>query len=94
LGIHSQEGKLQPVQSPLKTLLFSGAIDVNTFPEWADQAVKTLANGKLLLIPYAAHEPTVMISCASQIMSDYFLADGDMSKVPTDCIGQLKAPAW
>jgi pimeloyl-ACP methyl ester carboxylesterase len=83
----------QPVSSTVKTLLLSGEIDLRTPPAMGDQAAKTLPNSTHLVVPYASHS-TISVSCASQILIDFFKADGEMSKVSTACLKQVTHPGW
>jgi pimeloyl-ACP methyl ester carboxylesterase len=84
---------LAPVQSQVRTLLFSGFLDLQTVPEWGDQALKSLPNGTHVVIPYATHS-TLSVPCAAQILTDFVKADGEMTKVDTSCVAKLKPPAW
>lgn len=83
----------KPVASKIRTLLLSGEIDVRTPPEMGTQALKTLPNGTHLIIPYASHS-TISVPCAAQIITDFFDADGEISKVDTSCIGKIPHPGW
>jgi pimeloyl-ACP methyl ester carboxylesterase len=88
------EGTLrQPVQSSVKVLLLSGGIDIITPPSVADQAAKTLSHATHLIFPETTHS-IMRIPCAGQIISDFFAAEGEMTKVDTSCLKSLPAPAW
>jgi len=82
-----------PVQSSVKALLLSGDIDVRTPPEMGTHTAKTLPNATHVVIPHASHS-TISVSCAAQILVDFFVADGKMSAVDTSCLKAIKQPAW
>jgi pimeloyl-ACP methyl ester carboxylesterase len=82
-----------PVVSSAKTLLMSGAIDLNTFPEDGTHAAETLEHGTHLIVPYATHS-TMLVPCGADIMTDFLLADGEMSAVDTSCLDHLQHRAW
>lgn len=81
------------VTSTANALLTSGAIDIVTPPEQGEHALTTLPNGTHVVVPYATHS-TMMVSCASDIMTEFFLADGDFTGIDTSCLADLRHPAW
>jgi pimeloyl-ACP methyl ester carboxylesterase len=81
------------VVSDLPTLLMSGEIDLNTWPEWGDMAAGTLSGGTHLVVPYATHS-VVSVTCASSIMSQFLLADGRIGDVDTACLETIPHPGW
>lgn len=81
------------VSSTVKTLLLSGEIDVRTPPALGDQAAKTLSSSTHVVIPHASHS-TISVACAAKILTDFFLADGDASKLDTSCLKSLPRPTW
>ncbi len=80
-----------PVFSDVPTLFMSGAIVFVTPPEGGAQAAETFSNGHHLIIPDATHA-TMITSCGSQIITDYFYADGDLSAVDTSCVETYSMP--
>jgi pimeloyl-ACP methyl ester carboxylesterase len=82
-----------PVVSDVPTLLLSGEIDLRTPPDWAARAQKTLSHGTHLVVPQAFHG-TMLLPCVADVISDFFLAEGDASRVSRDCIAKLPKPSW
>lgn len=86
---------IKPVQSSAKVLLLSGELDLITPPEWGTRAAQTLPNSTHLIIPYSTHSTIAnSTSCVSKLMTAFYQADGDMTKVDTSCIDQLTIPGW
>ena len=81
------------VRSNAKVLLLDGDLDLNTFPEWGAHAAETLPNGTNVVVPYATHS-TMGVPCVGDVITQFFRADGDMTKVDASCIGALVEPAW
>ena len=84
----------QAVTSPAHVLLMSGAIDDRTPAAWGAQAIKTLPNGKHVVVPYASHEAGTVFPCAATMTIQYLVNDGDYSKVDSSCIQSITQPAW
>ncbi|MCA9671787.1 MAG: alpha/beta fold hydrolase [Myxococcales bacterium] len=80
------------VVSDVPTLLLSGALDLQTYPEWGDQAAKTLSHAKHVVIPHATHS-TISVPCAAQLMTSFLVA-GSVQGLDTSCVGAISAPAW
>lgn len=83
----------QAVASDLPTLLMSGEIDLNTWPEWGDLAAGTLSHGTHLVVPYASHS-VVSVTCASSVMSQFLMADGRIEDVDAGCLDYIPHPGW
>ncbi|MCE2909245.1 MAG: alpha/beta fold hydrolase [Burkholderiaceae bacterium] len=63
----------QPLNSPVKTLILSGALDPSTPPSWAQQVAATLSNRTLVSFPARAHSIQTASPCA-QTLVNAFLA--------------------
>jgi len=63
----------QPLNSPVKTLILSGALDPSTPPSWAQQVAVTLSNRTLVSFPARAHSIQTASPCA-QTLVNAFLA--------------------
>jgi pimeloyl-ACP methyl ester carboxylesterase len=63
----------QPLNSPVKTLILSGALDPSTPPSWAQQVASTLSNRTLVSFPARAHSIQTASPCA-QTLVNAFLA--------------------
>ncbi|MBI5488642.1 MAG: alpha/beta fold hydrolase [Deltaproteobacteria bacterium] len=82
-----------PVVSDVPTLLMNGELDLNTPAEWGPHAALTLPDSTSLLVPHATHA-TILVDCASQIMSRFLMADGAMATVDTSCLADIPHPGW
>jgi pimeloyl-ACP methyl ester carboxylesterase len=85
------EALRQPVVSSVPALVLSGALDINTIPEWGDQMVATLENGHHVVIPDATHS-VMVTTCGARIIEDYFLAGGDFDAVDVGCADTYDVP--
>jgi pimeloyl-ACP methyl ester carboxylesterase len=83
----------KPVQSALKVLLLSGGIDIITPPSVGDRAALTLPHATHLVVPETTHS-VMRVPCVGKIITDFFVAEGDMAKVDTSCLKSLPAPTW
>jgi hypothetical protein len=85
---------VDPVSSPIPTLLISSGYDAQTPAALADEAAKTLSNAHRAHFANAGHvafaRPLAM-ACAALIM-DAFLRDPRVDP-PTSCIGRV-TPAF
>jgi pimeloyl-ACP methyl ester carboxylesterase len=61
----------QPLNSPVKTLILSGALDPSTPPSWAQQVARTLSNGTLVSFPARAHSVQAASTCARTLVSAF-----------------------
>jgi hypothetical protein len=56
-----------------------------TPPEGAERAAQRFSAGHHVIVPDATH--SVMVTpCGSQIITDFFYAEGDFASVDTSCI--------
>jgi len=80
----------QPVESDIPTLVFSGAYDPITPPDWGEAAAKYLANSWHFVFPNAGHGALLSGPCADSIALS-FLADP--TRRPEDaCMEDLTSP--
>jgi pimeloyl-ACP methyl ester carboxylesterase len=63
----------QSLNSPVRTLILSGALDPSTPPSWAQQVASTLSNRTLVSFPARAHSIQTASPCA-QTLVNAFLA--------------------
>jgi pimeloyl-ACP methyl ester carboxylesterase len=61
----------QPLNSPVKTLILSGALDPSTPPSWAQQVAGTLSNRTLVSFPARAHSIQTASPCAQTLVSAF-----------------------
>ncbi len=66
-----QASAYQPLNSPVKTLILSGALDRSTPPSWAQQVARTLSNGMLASFPARAHSVQAASTCARTLVSAF-----------------------
>jgi pimeloyl-ACP methyl ester carboxylesterase len=76
-----------------KVLLMSGDIDIRTPVSVGEQAKKTLPNATHIDVPFASHG-TIEQPCAASIMSQFIIADGDITAVDQSCLAAMIQPAW
>jgi len=82
----------QPIVSDKPVLLLSGEFDPVTPPEYAEQVLAHLSNGKHLVAPGQGHSVSGK-GCLGQLVSDFIVA-ADHSGLDTACIAQLQASPW
>jgi pimeloyl-ACP methyl ester carboxylesterase len=63
--------RYQPLNSPVKTLILSGALDPSTPPSWAQQVASTLSNRTLVSFPARAHSVQGVSTCARTLVSSF-----------------------
>jgi pimeloyl-ACP methyl ester carboxylesterase len=61
----------QPLNSPVKTLILSGALDPSTPPSWAQQVASALPNRTLVSFPARAHSVQGASTCARTLVSAF-----------------------
>ena len=61
----------QPLTSPVKTLILSGALDPSTPPSWAQQVASALPNRTLVSFPARAHSIQSASPCARTLVSAF-----------------------
>jgi pimeloyl-ACP methyl ester carboxylesterase len=79
-----------PVRSDAPVLLLSGSLDPVTPARWADEALRTLPNGRHVVAP-GAHG--LGGPCISQITRD-FLTRGSTKDLDTSCAAEMTLPAF
>jgi pimeloyl-ACP methyl ester carboxylesterase len=77
-----------PVGSDAPVLLLSGTLDPVTPPRWAEEALRTLPNGRHLVVP-GAHG--VGGPCISRIVRD-FTVSGSAKDLETSCVADIRLP--
>jgi pimeloyl-ACP methyl ester carboxylesterase len=79
-----------PVRSDAPVLLFSGTLDPVTPPIWGEDALRSLPNGRHIVVP-GAHGVGGM--CVGQIIRD-FLAAGSAKNLETSCTKEIRLPPF
>jgi hypothetical protein len=82
----------QPVVSDKPALLLSGEYDPVTPPEYAEEVLQHLSNGKHLVAPGQGHSVTGK-GCLGRLVTE-FIEKADHSQLDTSCIAQLQASPW
>ncbi|HEY7476427.1 MAG TPA: alpha/beta hydrolase [Vicinamibacterales bacterium] len=79
-----------PVASESPVLLLSGTLDPVTPPRWAEEALKTLPNGRHLVVPgaHGAGGP-----CIGRIVRDFIVA-GSARDLDTSCAAGIRLPPF
>jgi pimeloyl-ACP methyl ester carboxylesterase len=78
---------LAPVQSDVPALLLSGEVDPVTPPENGELALKTLPNGRHLVLTGQGHI-SILRGCVPLLARD-FIEAGSASELNTTCLNRL-----
>lgn len=81
-----------PVSVDTPTLLLSGGLDPITPPSMAQAAADHLSNAVSIVVPFAGHS-VVAYGCANKVVAN-FLDDIDPDALDTECLNDVKAPAF
>lgn len=81
---------LEPVKSSVPVLLISGELDPVTPPWLAEQAARTLPNGRLVIVKNATH---TSYDCVEGLVAD-FIDKGTTQGLDTSCTDQIKRPPF
>lgn len=82
-----------PVESNVPTLLLSGAVDIQTPPEWGEHALETLTNARHVVVPHATH--SVMITpCGAELIESFLGGEADPHALDVGCLEEVPAPHW
>jgi pimeloyl-ACP methyl ester carboxylesterase len=87
---HVDDQDVAPVRSDAPVLLLSGTLDPVTRPVWADEALRSLPNGRHIVVP-GAHG--VGGPCIAQIVRD-FLNAGSAKDLETKCTQDIRLPPF
>ena len=87
---HVDTEDVAPVRSDAPVLLFSGTLDPVTPPIWAEDALRSLPNGRHIVVP-GAHGVGGM--CVGRIIRD-FLAAGSTKNLETSCTKEIRLPPF
>ncbi len=79
-----------PIHSEASVLLLSGTLDPVTPPHWADEALRSLPNGRHIVVP-GAHG--VGGPCIAQIVRE-FLRAGTAKDLGTACTSEVRLPPF
>ena len=79
----------EPVRSELPVLLISGYLDPATPPEWGDEALRTLPNGRHVVIRNGAHSFDRLRPCVDAIIAE-FIARGSARRIDTSFVEQIQ----
>ncbi|HSE24222.1 MAG TPA: alpha/beta hydrolase [Pyrinomonadaceae bacterium] len=81
---------LDPVKSTAPVLLVAGDVDPVTPPWLAEQAARTLPNGRLVIVKNATHSS---YDCVEAMVAD-FIDKGTTQGLDTSCSDQVKRPPF
>lgn len=88
----STAGERLPVASPVPALLFSGAYDTVTPPEWGERAAQTLPKSRHIVFRSLGHLVTETRSCPLRMVGDFF--DNPDPAAITVCPDANRPPAF
>jgi len=86
---------LEPVNSTIPVLIFSGSMDPVTPTMWAKEIASKLSNRKLVIIPAMSHtfDGLSNEACFDDIVLA-FIANPSVPLANTDCVYQMKPPSF
>ncbi|HET7462080.1 MAG TPA: alpha/beta hydrolase [Longimicrobium sp.] len=87
---------LEPVRSDAPVLVISGQDDPATPPEFGDQALRTLPNGRHLVIPGAGHGLGGSVGareCVPRLIAE-FLRSADARGLDASCVASIHRPPF
>ncbi|MBV9241151.1 MAG: alpha/beta hydrolase, partial [Acidobacteria bacterium] len=82
---------VEPVRSEVPVLMLSGDADPVTPPALAASAVKSMSNGKQIIVPHAGH--AIDLPCVNGLMAR-FIAAGTVNGLDTSCVAASPKPAF
>ena len=82
----------EPVQSPIPTLILSGAIDPVTPPVWGESIAKTLPNSRHLVFPGTGHTAGGT-GCGRRLIKA-FIDAGTAANLDTSCVNAVTRPPY
>jgi pimeloyl-ACP methyl ester carboxylesterase len=83
----------QPVRSSAPVLLVSGELDPNTPQRWGDQALRTLPNGRHVVLPLVAHNFSTVQTCGAQFVAD-FIERASTRDLDLSCLSSIRLPPF
>ena len=81
----------QPVKSDAPALLLSGEIDPATPPRWGNEALKSLSQGRHLVVSGAGHG-TLAVGCVPKVVASFIEQPG--ADVDSSCLDRLGRPPF
>ncbi|MFN0110292.1 MAG: alpha/beta fold hydrolase [Blastocatellia bacterium] len=85
------EGYYEPVRSTVPVLMFSGALDPATPPQFGHAAAQHLPNSRQVLIRNKAHGDTS--GCIGALIVE-FIAKGSAKELDTTCVERFRRPSF
>ena len=82
---------LEPVKSPIPTLILSGAIDPVTPPQKAEEVARNLPNSRHIVINNAGH--AFNSECLDTLRAE-FIAKGSAKKLDAACVETIQRPPF
>lgn len=86
-------GAFEPVRSNVPVLLVSGELDPNTPPRLAEIALRTLPNGRHVVLRGVAHGWSNVSACGSAFVAE-FVARASARDLDVTCAGTSSAPPF
>ena len=83
-----REGHAQPLQSDVPTLLLSGELDPVTPPEYAEQVLEGLPNGRHLVLEGQSHG-TLAVGCMPRLVAQ-FIESADAASLDAECLDDVR----
>ncbi len=83
----------QPVRSNAPVLLVSGELDPNTAARWGEEAMRTLPNGRHVVLPLVAHNFSSVATCGAQFVAA-FLEKASVRDLDLSCTSAIRLPPF
>ena len=82
----------QPVRSAIPTVIVSGELDPVTPPRHGDEVLRTLRNGKHVVIPNGSHSGDTG-GCLEQVLSE-LVKEGSVATLDDSCVKKIQRPSF
>lgn len=82
----------KPIRSKIPTVIVSGELDPVTPPHWGDEVLRTLKNGKHVVIPNGSHSGDTG-GCLEQVLSE-FVKEGSVATLDDSCVAKIQRPSF
>lgn len=83
----------QPVRGDAPVLLVSGELDPNTPARWGKEALKTLPNGRHVILPLVAHNFSSAATCGAQFVAE-FIERASGRDLDLSCASGIRLPPF
>ncbi|HRE49213.1 MAG TPA: alpha/beta hydrolase [Aggregatilineales bacterium] len=92
-----RSAELEPIpalETDIPILMFSGAFDSQTPPQFAENAAKRLTNSQLISFPYQGHGVLPFSKCAQNLTAVFLANPSEVKTLDTSCAGRDVKPIF